>query len=103
MRSSPGSARYTRRALPATEGSPLGQFVDGQPDAELHDVGGIVAEGHLREPQKAADGSARGGHKKKRDRDLRRDENAPAMFCRSSDNASLPARESARRIVARET
>src|SRR5215831_16814851 len=66
-------------------------------------MGGIVAEGHLREPEKTPDGSARGGHKKKRERDLRRDENAPAMLFRSSDHASLPARESTRRIVARET
>ena len=91
-------ARFTR-----LKAAPLGRVVDVQRDAELHDVGGIVAEGHLREPQKAADGSARGGHKKKRERDLRRDENAPATPCRSSDHASLPARESARRIVARET
>src|SRR5215471_3567826 len=83
--------------------APLGRVVDVQRDAELHDVGGIVAEGHLREPEKAADGGARRGHKKKRERDLRRDENAPAMLCRSSDHASLPARQSTRRIVARET
>ena len=49
------------------------------------------------------DGGARRGHEKKREGDLRRDENAPAMLSRSSDHASLPARETARRIVARET
>src|SRR5438067_7948139 len=34
---------------------------------------------------------------------MRRDENTPAMLSRSSDHASLPARERERRIVARET
>src|SRR6202453_1694472 len=91
-------ARFTR-----LKAVPLAWIVGVQLDAELHDICGIVAEGHLCEPKKAADGSARGGHKKKRERDLRRDENAPAMLCRSSDHANLPARESARRIVARET
>jgi len=74
-----------------------------QRDTELHDIGGIIAEGHLREPQKAADGSARGRHEKKGERDLRRDENAPAMFCRSSNNANLSAGEHTRGIVTRET
>src|SRR5260370_22327551 len=45
------SARFTR-----LEAAPLGRVLDVQRDADLHDVGGIVAEGHLREPQKAADG-----------------------------------------------
>ena len=49
------------------------------------------------------DGGARRGHEKKREGDMRRDENTPAMLSRSSDHASLPARERARRIVARET
>src|ERR1700691_3262589 len=90
-------ARFTR-----LKAAPLGRVVDVQRDAELHDVGGIVAEGHLREPQKAADGGARSGYKKKRERDLRGDENAPAMFCGSSDNANLPAGEHTRGIATRE-
>jgi hypothetical protein len=83
--------------------APLVRIVSVQLNADLHDIGGIVAKGHLREPQKAADGSAGSGHQKKRERDLRGDENAPATPCRGSDHASLPARESARWIVARET
>src|ERR1700679_2291633 len=91
-------ARFTR-----LKAAPLGRVVDVQRDAELHDVGRIVAEGHLRKPQKAADGSARGGHKKKRERDLRGDENAPAMVSGSSDNAKQPAGQHTRGIATRET
>src|ERR1041384_2414517 len=57
-----------------------GRVVDVQPDAELHDVCGIVAEGHLHKLEKAVDGGARRGHEKKREGDLRRDENTPAML-----------------------
>src|SRR5262252_1325426 len=71
--------------------------------ADLHHTCGIVAQRSLHELEKAADGGARSGHQKKRERDLRRDENAPAMPAGSSDHANLPARESARWIVARET
>ena len=52
---------------------------------------GSVAKRHLHELKKAADGSARSAHEKKRERDLRGDENAPAMLCGSGDNANLPA------------
>src|SRR6202044_1312188 len=93
-----GGARF-----PRLKAAPLGRVVDVQRDAELHDVGGIVAEGHLREPQKAADGGARSGHKKKRERDLRGDENTPAMFCGSSGNANLSAGKHTRGIMTRET
>src|SRR5215469_3014018 len=41
-------ARFTRLEAP-----PLGRVMDVERDAELHDVGGIVAKGHLREPEKA--------------------------------------------------
>ena len=74
-----------------------------QQDAKLHDICGIVAKRHLHKPKKAADGGARSGHEKKRERDLRGDENAPAMFCGSSGNANLPAGEHTRGIVTRET
>lgn len=82
---------------------PLASVLDVQHDADLHDICGIVAQRHLHEFEKAADGGARCGHEKKRERDLRGDENAPAMLCRSSDKASLPAESHTRGIVARET
>src|SRR5271170_5375449 len=82
---------------------PLASVLDVQHDADLHDICGIVAQRHLHEFEKAADGSARCGHEKKRERDLGGDENAPAMLCRSSDNANLPAWEHMRGIVTRET
>ena len=77
--------------------------MDVQHDAELHDICGIVAERQLHKFKKAADGGARSGHEKKRERDLRRDENAPSMLCGSSDSANLPAGEHRRGIATRET
>jgi hypothetical protein len=47
------------------------------------------------------DGGGFSGHEKKRERDLRGDENAPAMPCGSRGNA--PAGEHTRGIVTRET
>ena len=79
------------------------RIVHVQHDAELHDICGIVAKRRPHEPKKAADGGARRGHEKKRERDLRGDENAPAMLCGSSDNADLPAGEHMRGIATRET
>src|ERR1700722_13862873 len=35
--------------FPRLKAAPLGRVIEMQRDAELHDVGGIVAEGHLRE------------------------------------------------------
>ena len=72
-------------------------------DAEPHDIYGLVAKGRPQERKKAADGGSCGGHEEKSERDLGRDENAPAMLCGSSHNASLPAGEHMRGIAPRET
>jgi hypothetical protein len=72
-----------------------------QLDAEPHDICWIVTKRHMHELKKAADGGARSGHEKKRERDLRGDENAPAMPCGSSDNA--PPGEHTRGIVTGKT
>jgi len=49
------------------------------------------------------DGGSRRGYAKKCERDLRSDQNAPAMLCRSSNAANLPARRHTCGIVTRET
>src|SRR5215469_17577003 len=79
--------------------APLAWVMGVQRNADRHDICGIVTKRHLHKPEKAADGRAPGGHEKKCERDLRGDENAPAMLCGSSDNANVPAREHTRGIV----
>ena len=81
--------------------APLPWVLDVEPDVELHDICRVVSKWHVHKLEKAAGGGARGGHEKQRERDLRGDENAPAMPCVSRGDA--PAREHTRGIVTRET
>ena len=72
-------------------------------DPELHDICGSIAKRCSRELKKAADGGARSSQEKKRERDLRGDENAPAMVCGSRDQTNPSARQHTCRVVTRET
>ena len=59
--------------------APLLRVAEGQHDADLHDVIGVIAKRKLRKQKKAVDGSADGRHKQKSELDLCGDESAPAM------------------------
>ena len=83
--------------------APLVSVLHVHHDPELHDICRRIAKRYLFELKKAADGSTRGSHEKKRECDLRGDENAPAVFRGSSDNTNLSAGEHTCRIVTRET
>ena len=83
--------------------APLVSVLHVHHDPELHDIRRSIAKRYLFELKKAADGRTRRGHEKKRDRDLRGDKNAPALFCGSTDNANPPAWKHTCRIVTRET
>lgn len=51
--------------------APLAWVMDVEHDAHLHDICGIVAKRRPRQFEKAANGSARSGHEKKRERNFR--------------------------------